>query len=67
METRGGKTEDVPYAGVASSCDPHEGLYVKFENYPEEMLVTNEDTWLWESDDGLGAPPDGRWNDQRRQ
>jgi len=38
---------DVPYIGVVNSCDPREGLYVKFEGFPEEMLITNEDDWVW--------------------
>jgi hypothetical protein len=39
----------VPYVGVVNSCDPREGLYVKFDSSPEEMLITNEDDWRWGS------------------
>ena len=48
-EDLGGRKMDVPYVGVVSSCDPREGLYVKFEGSPEEMLITNEDDWRWGS------------------
>jgi hypothetical protein len=48
-EEHGGRKMDIPYVGVVNSCDPREGLYVKFENYPEEMLITNEDDWQWGS------------------
>ena len=37
----------MPYVGVVKSCDPREGLYVQFENYDGEMLITNEDDWRW--------------------
>ena len=30
-EEHGGRKMDVPYIGVVNSCDPREGLYVKFE------------------------------------
>ena len=30
-EEHGGRKMDVPYVGVVNSCDPREGLYVKFE------------------------------------
>ena len=46
-EEHGGRKMDVPYIGVVNSCDPREGLYVKFEGFPEEMLITNEDDWSW--------------------
>eukprot|EP00967_Tisochrysis_lutea_P046060 scaffold55903_cov36-Tisochrysis_lutea.AAC.1 len=46
-EEHNGRKMDVPYQGVVSSCDPREGLYVKFEGTPEEMLITNEDDWRW--------------------
>ena len=46
-EEHGGRKMDVPYVGVVNSCDPREGLYVKFEGFPEEMLITNEDDWQW--------------------
>lgn len=46
-EEHGGRKMDVPYQGVVNSCDPREGLYVKFEGFAEEMLITNEDDWLW--------------------
>jgi len=46
-EEHGGRKMDVPYVGVVNSCDPREGLYVKFEGSPEEMLITNEDDWRW--------------------
>ena len=46
-EEHGGRKMDVPYVGVVNSCDPREGLYVKFEGFPEEMLITNEDDWRW--------------------
>ena len=67
-EEHGGRKMDVPYLGVVSSCDPREGLYVKFEDYPEEMLITNEDDWLWgthsrkppESNPPAAAAPTGR-------
>lgn len=42
-----GRKTDVPYVGVVKSCDPREGLYVQFENYDGEMLITNEDDWRW--------------------
>ena len=48
-EEHGGRKMDVPYVGVVNSCDPREGLYVKFEGFPEEMLITNEDDWQWGS------------------
>ena len=48
-EEHGGRKMDVPYIGVVNSCDPREGLYVKFEGFPEEMLITNEDDWSWGS------------------
>ena len=48
-EEHGGRKMDVPYVGVVNSCDPREGLYVKFEGFPEEMLITNEDDWRWGS------------------
>ena len=48
-EDHGGRKMDVPYVGVVNSCDPREGLYVKFEGFPEEMLITNEDDWRWGS------------------
>ena len=48
-EEHGGRKMDVPYIGVVNSCDPREGLYVKFEGFPEEMLITNEDDWQWGS------------------
>ena len=48
-EEHGGRKMDVPYIGVVNSCDPREGLYVKFEGFPEEMLITNEDDWRWGS------------------
>ena len=34
-------------AVVCGICS--EGLYVKFEGFPEEMLITNEDDWQWGS------------------
>ena len=46
-EELNGRKVDVPYQGVVNSCDPREGLYVKFEGSPEEMLITNEDDWRW--------------------
>jgi len=46
-EEHGGRKMDVPYLGVVNSCDPREGLYVKFEDYADEMLITNEDDWRW--------------------
>ena len=46
-EEHGGRKMDVPYVGVVNSCDPREGLYVKFEGFAEEMLITNEDDWQW--------------------
>ena len=46
-EEHGGRKMDVPYIGVVNSCDPREGLYVKFEGFHEEMLITNEDDWRW--------------------
>ncbi|KAL1520483.1 hypothetical protein AB1Y20_022063 [Prymnesium parvum] len=48
-EEHGGRKMDVPYVGVVNSCDPREGLYVKFDSSPEEMLITNEDDWRWGS------------------
>ncbi|KOO28280.1 hypothetical protein Ctob_008346 [Chrysochromulina tobinii] len=48
-EEHGGRKMDVPYMGVVNSCDPREGLYVKFDNFAEEMLITNEDDWRWGS------------------
>mmetsp|Transcript_5397 Transcript_5397/g.14326 ORF Transcript_5397/g.14326 Transcript_5397/m.14326 type:complete len:199 (+) Transcript_5397:1-597(+) len=48
-EEHGGRKVDVPYQGVVNSCDPREGLYVKFDSSPEEMLITNEDDWRWGS------------------
>jgi hypothetical protein len=48
-EEHGGRKMDVPYVGVVNSCDPREGLYVKFEGFGEEMLITNEDDWRWGS------------------
>ena len=48
-EEHGGRKMDVPYVGVVNSCDPREGLYVKFEGFAEEMLITNEDDWQWGS------------------
>jgi hypothetical protein len=46
-EEHNGRKTDVPYQGVVSTCDAREGLYVKFEGSPEEMLITNEDDWRW--------------------
>ena len=46
-EEHGGRAIDVPYIGIVNSSDPREGLYVKFDDYPEEMLITNEDDWRW--------------------
>lgn len=46
-EEHNGRKMDVPYQGVVSTSDPREGLYVKFEGSPEEMLITNEDDWRW--------------------
>ena len=48
-EEHGGHKIDVPYVGIVNSCDPREGHYVKFDDYPEEMLITNEDDWRWGS------------------
>ena len=56
-EEHGGRKMDVPYVGVVNSCDPREGLYVKFEGFPEEMLITNEDDWRWGSHSR--KPPEG--------
>ena len=42
-----GRKTDVPYVGVVKFGDPREGLYVQFENYDGEMLITNEDDWRW--------------------
>uniref|UniRef100_A0A7S4B1J1 Uncharacterized protein n=1 Tax=Chrysotila carterae TaxID=13221 RepID=A0A7S4B1J1_CHRCT len=46
-EEHGGRKMDVPYVGIVNSCDPREGLYVKFDGSHEEMLITNEDDWRW--------------------
>mmetsp|Transcript_13404 Transcript_13404/g.26994 ORF Transcript_13404/g.26994 Transcript_13404/m.26994 type:complete len:274 (-) Transcript_13404:342-1163(-) len=46
-EEHGGRKMDVPYLGVVKSCDPREGLYVMFDDTPDEMLITNEDDWRW--------------------
>ena len=48
-EEHGGRKMDVPYQGVVSSHDKGEGLYVKFQGFAEEMLITNEDDWRWGS------------------
>lgn len=56
-EEHGGRKMDVPYVGVVNSCDPREGLYVKFDSSPEEMLITNEDDWRWGSHQR--KPPEG--------
>jgi hypothetical protein len=32
-EEHGGRKMDVPYVGVVNSCDPREGLYVKFDGW----------------------------------
>ena len=56
-EELNGRKVDVPYQGVVNSCDPREGLYVKFEGFPEEMLITNEDDWRWGSHQR--KPPEG--------
>lgn len=59
-EEHGGRKTDVPYGGVVASCDPREGLYVKFEGSPEEMLITNEDDWRWGAHSR--KPPGPRWS-----
>ena len=52
-----GRKTDVPYVGVVKSCDPREGLYVQFENYDGEMLITNEDDWRWVRRAPRARPP----------
>ena len=59
-EEHGDRKMDVPYQGVVSSCDPREGLYVKFEGFSEEMLITNEDDWRWGSHSNRPPEPRGR-------